>query len=65
MEARGEDAAGQEAVTHVINNRLRHGGFGKTAAAVCLAKDQFSCWNTGDVNINYGQGDIWNDQVQP
>ncbi len=50
MEARGEGAAGQEAVAHVINNRFKHGGFGKTAAAVCLAKDQFSCWNTGDVN---------------
>lgn len=22
-------------------------------------------WNTGDVDIYYGQGDVWNDQVQP
>lgn len=50
MEARGEGALGEDAVAHVLLNRLRDGRWGKTLAAVCLSAYQFSCWNTADPN---------------
>lgn len=50
MEARGEPIEGIYAVAYVIANRLRHGGFGKSLTAVCLAPHQFSCWNSSDPN---------------
>jgi N-acetylmuramoyl-L-alanine amidase len=59
-EARGEGAAGMEAVAHVIINRLakpswwsRGVGGGvpdDTIAAVCRKPWQFSCWNDNDPN---------------
>jgi spore germination cell wall hydrolase CwlJ-like protein len=49
-EARGEGAAGMDAVAFVLLNRLSDGRWGKTLAAVCLAAFQFSCWNTADPN---------------
>lgn len=50
MEASGEPPDGKAAVAAVLANRLRDGRWGSTLAAVCLAPDQFSCWNTGDPN---------------
>jgi spore germination cell wall hydrolase CwlJ-like protein len=49
-EARGEGAPGMLAVAWVIKNRVLDGRWGKTAAAVCLAPLQFSCWNRTDPN---------------
>jgi N-acetylmuramoyl-L-alanine amidase len=49
-EARGEGPAGMDAVAHVIRNRFAAKRFGKTIAAVCLAKYQFSCWLEADPN---------------
>ena len=50
QEARGEPVAGQQAVAHVIVNRLKDGRWGTTLAAVCLAPYQFSGWNAHDPN---------------
>lgn len=47
-ECRGEPEEGQRAVAHVLWNRMRDGRWGKTIAAVCLARLQFSCWNPSD-----------------
>ncbi len=47
-ECRGESEEGQRAVAHVLWNRMRDGRWGKTIAAVCLARLQFSCWNPSD-----------------
>ena len=47
-ESRGEPEAGQQAVAHVLINRLSDGQWGKSLATVCLAKLQFSCWNASD-----------------
>ena len=49
-EARGEGAAGKAAVAWVIRNRFRSGRFALTLAGVCLARKQFSCWNSDDPN---------------
>lgn len=50
-EARGEGERGMRAVGSVILNRkLRQWRGAKTAAAVCLAHKQFSCWNPDDPN---------------
>lgn len=49
-ETSGEPPEGQRGVSHVLVNRLRDGRWGKTLAAVCLAPDQFSSWNTTDPN---------------
>ncbi len=46
MEARGEPFAGQQAVAHVILNRLHSRRWGHTIGAVVLAPQQFSAWNT-------------------
>lgn len=51
-EARGEGRIGMEAVANVIANRERLRWRGASnAAAVCLARKQFSCWNDGDPNL--------------
>lgn len=50
MEARGEGPAGEQAVAHVIFNRLSSDRWGSCYASVCLAPFQFSCWNTADPN---------------
>lgn len=49
-EARGEGIKGILAVAWVLRNRLRCGKWGATYEAVCLAHEQFSCWNDGDAN---------------
>lgn len=51
-EARGEGAAGMQAVASVIRNRLDLHWQGKfTPAEICLSPRQFSCWNPGDPNL--------------
>ncbi|MBY3328787.1 CHAP domain-containing protein [Rhizobium laguerreae] len=50
-EARGETAAGREAVADVVMNRVAaHTWFGSSVAGVCLKSWQFSCWNANDPN---------------
>jgi spore germination cell wall hydrolase CwlJ-like protein len=50
-EARGEGEEGMHAVGSVILNRLRRSWRGAaTAADVCRAYKQFSCWNENDPN---------------
>lgn len=44
-EASGEPHAGKVAVAATFFNRLKTGRFGKTIAAVCLARYQYSEWN--------------------
>ncbi len=44
-EASGEPHEGKVAVAATLFNRLKTGRFGKTIAAVCLARYQFSEWN--------------------
>lgn len=46
MEARGEPGLGQQAVAHVILNRLASLRWGDTVGAVVLAPLQFSAWNS-------------------
>ena len=57
-EARGEGAAGMEAVACVILNRVavaqEHGGkywWGNNIIQVCQKPYQFSCWNRSDPNF--------------
>ncbi len=50
MEASGEPLEGQQGVCSVLINRMRDGRWGPTLAAVCLAPQQFSSWNTKDPN---------------
>lgn len=47
-EARGEPIEGLLAVGSVIRNRVN--ALKKSVKDVCLAKYQFSCWNTNDPN---------------
>lgn len=53
-EARGEPIESIVGVASVIRNRfqLKYGGQ-LDYPSVCLAKNQFSCWNTNDPNYNY------------
>lgn len=46
-ESRGEPVEGQIAVACVVRNRLRSGELWRD---VCLAPEQFSCFNDGDPN---------------
>lgn len=46
-EVRGEPIEGIVAVASVIRNRVGK-RFGASYRAVCLAPNQFSCWNPGD-----------------
>jgi len=59
-EARGEGVAGQIAVAWAIRNRVNDGKqkswWGEGYASVCLAKQQFSCWNKTDANYPYLSG---------
>lgn len=50
QECRGEPPEGEQAVAHVLWNRLRSGRWGHTFAEVCLAPMQFSGWNLHDPN---------------
>jgi Cell Wall Hydrolase len=49
-EARGEGAAGMEAVACVVMNRVDTGRWGRAISQVCLANKQFSCWNADGNN---------------
>lgn len=48
MEARDQGILGMRAVAAVLINRSNRRGAG--LAAICLAPEQFSCWNTKDGN---------------
>ncbi len=48
QEVRGEPLEGQRAFTHVLVNRQRDGRWGKSLAAICLARSQFSAWGPVD-----------------
>lgn len=50
QEARGEPPEGQQAVAHVLVNRLKSGKWGNTLGTVCLSPLQFSGWNAHDPN---------------
>lgn len=50
METSGECTEGRIAVAHVLVNRLRKGGFGRTLSEICLRYRQFSGWNDKDPN---------------
>lgn len=50
MEASGEGDEGMIAVAYVLLNRMKDGRWGDNLAEVCLAPEQFSCWNTNDPN---------------
>lgn len=52
-EARGEPIEGQVAVGSVIRNRLHSPSKYITYKDVCLAPNQFSCWNPTDKNYPY------------
>lgn len=47
-EAGGEGEQGQEAVAHVIRNRVASGEYGRGVRGVIMAPKQFSVWNPGD-----------------
>lgn len=75
-EAAGEPLAGQVAVACVIRNRATLGGWwGRTIAAVCLCRNQFSCWwERGQNTLNVyclaealltGQADIGTSAYRP
>jgi spore germination cell wall hydrolase CwlJ-like protein len=49
-EARGEPLLGQYAVGHVVLNRASDPRWGRSIAAVCLQRYQFSCWLAEDPN---------------
>lgn len=57
-EARGEPIEGIIAVANVIQNRAIAAR--KPFKAICLEKNQFSCWNDADSNSKYIRG-ILND----
>ncbi len=44
QEARGEPHIGQQAVAHVMWNRVKDGRWGPNLATVCLWRAQFSGW---------------------
>jgi len=57
QEARGEPLEGQQAVAHVLKNRLASKRWGKTLSSVCLWKAQFSGWYVpSDPNFAYACG---------
>lgn len=48
-EARGQGETGMHAVCNVIVNRAANPGWwGHDLRSVCLAREQFSCWNASD-----------------
>ena len=46
LEASQEPPEGKSAVAHVLVNRVKDGRWGASITSVCLARMQFSCWNT-------------------
>ena len=58
-EARGESTDGKIGIANVIIRRSKVGGWwGSNLRAVCLAKEQFSCWNPSDPNRKVLLGQI-------
>jgi len=53
QEVRGEPLVGQQAVAHVIKNRLATRRWGNSLASVCLWPYQFSGWRPADPNFSY------------
>lgn len=52
-EARGEGYEGLQAIANVVVNRASQPSWwGHDIISVCLAPEQFSCWNCGDPNLN-------------
>lgn len=57
QESRGEPLEGQQAVAHVLLNRIKDGRWGATLASVCLWRAQFSGWYMPhDPNFAYACG---------
>lgn len=52
MEARGEPEEGQRAIAHVIWNRFERAAGKLRIAGVCMADQQFSCWNAARDDSN-------------
>lgn len=50
MEASNQGYDVMLAVAFVLLNRIKDGRWGTNLASVCLAPEQFSCWNTKDRN---------------
>lgn len=58
-EARSQGETGMQAVCNVIQNRARNPGWwGKDLRSVCLASEQFSCWNANDPQASRMRGPI-------
>lgn len=58
-EARGQGATGMQAVCNVIQNRAKNPGWwGHDLRGVCLAPEQFSCWNANDPQAARMRGPI-------
>lgn len=52
-EARGEGAAGMQAIANVVLNRVtKPRWWGNDIETVCLKPWQFSCWNANDPNVS-------------
>jgi spore germination cell wall hydrolase CwlJ-like protein len=52
MECRGEDDEGRRAVAHVIWNRFARAAGKTRIAGICMADQQFSCWNAARDDSN-------------
>lgn len=52
-EARNQEIEGKVFVGSVIRNRVLSGRWGRTYAAVCFARLQFSCWSPQGGTSNY------------
>lgn len=58
-EARGQGSTGMQAVCNVIQNRAKNPGWwGHDLRSVCLASEQFSCWNANDPQAARMRGPI-------
>lgn len=58
-EARSQGETGMHAVCNVIQNRAKNPGWwGKDLRSVCLAPEQFSCWNASDPEAAKMRGPI-------
>lgn len=65
-EARNQGAEGMKAVACVIQNRARNPGWwGHDLRSVCLAHQQFSCWNPSDIQARIIRADAIHDQSIP
>ncbi|HET9189792.1 MAG TPA: cell wall hydrolase [Rudaea sp.] len=58
-EARGQGNTGMQAVCNVIQNRAKNPGWwGNDLRSVCLANEQFDCWNLKDPQAARMRGPI-------